>query len=918
MRYALIAILIVSISFVTFLILRSPERGEGEEYGDPIYAQLKEEGKIVGAKQLPNDWFTMQRAYPIGEVPLNEYIQAQKDAVILARNAAKDSRDDFVWEPIGPSNVPGRITDFAVDPTDRATCYASTGSGGIFKTTDTGHTWTAIFNGVGSQAVGALAVRPDSPSVVFAGTGEANAARCMYEGTGIYKSEDGGVTWVSKGLDSSFNIGRIIIVPDRPDTMFVAVVGKLFGFNTERGVYRSIDGGESWEQVLYVDDTTGCIDLAIHPDSGVILAAMWQRWRTPEERVMGGYGSGIFRSTDYGETWTRLSAANALPGQSSTIGRIGVTIDPFSQTAYAFYNYDVSYNIKVYRSDNLGLTWIQKNSSDLSDNYSSYGWYFGQIRVVPGNPNTVFALGIYQFRSTNGGNGWSYADNNLHVDHHALYIDPNDPNFMYNGNDGGVGVSYNMGSYWRQCINMLNSQFYEISVSYQNPDKITGGTQDNGTLMKTGTGNADWVHILGGDGFYTLIDYTDTNIVFAEYQYGNLYKSSFGGYSFSYGMSGINYYAERQNWNTPVVMDPVNHNKLYYGSNILYRTTNSADYWTAISSDLTNGPGGGYMTYGTITTIGLTPADTQVIYIGTDDGNVWVSQNNGGSYDNISGSLPDRWVTRVAADPRDASIAYVTLSGYKWGEPMAHVYRTENYGASWTPIESNLPDAPANNILVDPDYDSVLYVTCDVGVYISYDLGGSWEALGTGLPVPIVALDMELHQPTRMLVVGTYGQSMYRTYINCLGPDLDGDGIAEECDNCPGLDNPGQEDRDNDGVGDLCDNCPDSSNGDQLNSDNDSYGDACDNCPYVDNEDQLDSNGNGIGDACDFICGDINGDRTVNIFDITGLISYLYRDGTPPVSMNEADVNHDGAINIFDITYLITFLYLDGPAPDCP
>ena len=918
MRYILIAIIIVSVSFLGYMWLKSPDTGKSHKFNDPIYSQLKKEGKVVGAKQLPNDWFTMQRAYPVGEVPQDEYIRAQKDAVSLAQNVAKDSRDNFTWEPIGPSNIPGRITDFAVDPIDRGICYAATGSGGIFKTTDTGYTWTAIFNGVGSQAIGALAVRPDSPNVIFAGTGEANAARCMYEGTGIYKSEDGGETWASKGLTESYNTGRIIIVPDRPDTIFVAVCGKLFGFNSERGVYRSIDGGGDWEQVLYVDDTTGCIDLAIHPDSGVILAAMWQRWRTPEERVMGGRGSGIFRSTDYGDSWTRLGTINGLPGQSTTVGRIGVTIDPFSETAYAFYNYDVSYMIRVYRSDDLGLTWNLRNSSDLDGNYSSYGWYFGQIRVVPGNPDIVFALGIYQFRSTNGGNAWYYADGNLHVDHHAMYIDPDNPNFIYNGNDGGVGVSNNMGNNWRQCVNMLNTQFYEISIGYQNPIKITGGTQDNGTLMRTGEADNAWVNILGGDGFFTLIDYTDTNIVFAEYQYGNLYKSLSAGYGFSWAMSGIDYSSERQNWNTPVVMDPVNHNKLYYGSNRLYRTTNSAGYWQAISNDLTNGPGGGYMTYGTITTIGLTPADTQVIYIGTDDGNVWVSPNGGRGYTNISGSLPNRWVTRVAADPHDASIAYVALSGYKWGEPMAHVYRTEDYGANWTPIESNLPDAPVNNIIVDPDYDSVLYVTSDVGVYISHDLGGDWEPLGTGLPTPIVALDMELHRPTRMLVVGTYGQSMYRTYVNCLGPDLDGDDIAEECDNCPGLSNPDQEDSDNDNVGDLCDNCPDSSNTNQINSDNDSFGDVCDNCPYVDNEDQLDTDGDGIGDACDFICGDINGDLVINIFDATSLISYLYIGGEPPVSMNEADVNSDSAVNIFDVTFLITYLYLEGPAPDCP
>jgi photosystem II stability/assembly factor-like uncharacterized protein len=888
------------------------------KYHDPIYSQLKKSGEIVTAKQAPNDWFTMQRAYPYAEIPLEEYIAAQEAAVQLSQSHENKRRSEFTWELIGPTNIPGRITDLAVDPNDRNICYAATGSGGIFKTTDTGYTWEAIFNGVGSQAIGAVALRPDSPNVIFAGTGEANAARCMYEGTGIYKSEDGGLNWTFKGLPKSYHIGRILIVPDRPDTMLVAAGGKLFGFNSERGVYRSIDGGETWERVLYVDDTTGCVDLAIHPDSGVILAAMWSRWRSPEERYMSGFGSGIFRSTDYGGTWTRLSGPDGLPYPSFYVGRIGLTIDPQSQTCYAFYNYDNSeFWIRVYRSDDLGQNWTECNVNDIDNNYSSYGWYFGQIRVVPGQPDVVFAMGIYQFRSTDGGQSWYYADNNLHVDHHAMYIDPDDPNFIYNGNDGGVGVSYSMGTNWRQCYNMPNTQFYEIGIDFHDPDNVFGGTQDNGSLRSNDASPDNWDHILGGDGFYCIVDYVNPDVVFAEYQYGYLNRSTNGGDGFSYAMYGINYSVDRHNWNTPVVMDPTNHNVLYYGSNRLYRTTNSADWWTQISGDLTNGPGGGYMTYGTITTIGLTPADDQVIYVGTDDGNVWVSQNGGTDWNNISATLPNRWITRVVADYDNPAIAYVTLSGYKWGEANAHVYRTDDYGANWTPIQNNLPDAPVNCLLIDPYYDSLLYVTTDVGVYISYDLGGNWEPLDDGLPTPIVTLDIELHQPSRTLVVGTYGRSMYKTTIDCLGEDLDGDGVAEECDNCPGLPNPDQADDDGDEIGDLCDNCPDSANTDQSDGDGDEIGDVCDNCPYDYNPGQADGDGDGIGDACDWICGDVNGDQAVNILDISYLIAYLYQGGPPPDPFESGDANGDGDINILDITYLIAYLYQGGPEPTC-
>lgn len=900
----------------TFWVNTAQHRPTGNRRpGDPVFAELKAGGKIPSAKQLPNDWFTMQRMLPYESLPKDEYIEAVAQAKEMAARKKSGPLRNIVWSPAGPTNIPGRMTDFAVHPTDRGIIYAGTGSGGVLKTTDTGHTWTAIFDEVGSQTVGAIAIHPENPDIIYVGTGETNSARCMYEGTGMYKSEDAGLTWTYIGLPESYHIGRIIILPDQPDTIFVAVNGKLFGTNPERGIYRSINGGETWEQMYYIDDTTGCVDLALHPSTGTILAAMWYRWRTPVDRKMGGFQSGIFKSTDYGETWVRLENGLPLP-HNFYQGRIGLTIDAFSGTAYALYCDDPGNFRGVYKSTNLGENWTRTNDAALTDLCSTYGWYFGQIRVVPNCPDTVFAHGIYLYRSLDGGDSWHLSDNNLHVDHHAMYIDPNDPAFIVDGNDGGVGVSYNTGASWRQCYSMPNTQFYEIAVDYNNPNSLIGGTQDNGT-NRTLTGDPDsWNHVLGGDGFYAIIDYTDSDIIYAEYQWGYVYKSINGGYGWSWALADIDYYSDRHNWNTPIAMDPVDHNTLYYGSNRLYKTVNGGDWWADISGDLTNGPGGGYMPYGTITTISVSPLNTSVIYVGTDDGNVWVTQNGGDNWNNISGALPERWVTRVTTDPHYEARAFVTLSGYKWGSSLPHVFMTDNYGESWVSIHNNLPDAPVNNIIVDPHYDPVLYVATDVGVYYSANLGANWESLDEGMASPVVVLGLAFHPSTRTLVAGTYGRSMYKTVVN-IGTDTDEDGIADIIDNCPNDYNPGQENDDSDNIGNACDNCPNDANENQSDIDNDTHGDVCDNCPDDYNPGQEDSDGNGVGDVCDFICGDINNDRTVNILDITFLIAYLYKGGPVPESLWAADPNGDGIVNILDITYLIANLYKGGPAPVC-
>jgi photosystem II stability/assembly factor-like uncharacterized protein len=458
-----------------------------------------------------------------------------------------------------------------------------------------------------------------------------------------------------------------------------------------------------------------------------------------------------------GNSWTELTSG--LPTGRNK-GRIGIAISASSTNIlYSIYADSTGGFLRVYRTTNSGNSWTQTSAQPPSSLYSGFGWYFGQIRVHPTDPNRVFVLGVPLYRTTNAGTSWSDVSGSQHVDHHALEFDLTNLNHIVDGNDGGVYTSTNGGSIWTKCYNLPISQFYAATIDELNPQRSYGGTQDNGTLRTLTGSTSDWTMIYGGDGFYCIVDYTNSNIIYAESQNGNLVKSTNGGSSFGSAMNGISP-SDRKNWSTPVIMDPNNHLVLYYGANRLYKTTNGAGNWSAISGDLTNGPGSGNLTYGTITTIAVSETNGNVVYVGTDDANVWMTTNGGTNWTSIDAGLPDRWVTRVAADPTNAAIAYVTFSGYRHDSFLPHVFRTTNYGASWTDISSNLPEVPINAIIIDPTLSSMLYVGTDYGVYYTITTGGSWNLLGTDLPFSAVD-DLMLHNGTRILRAATHGRSIF-------------------------------------------------------------------------------------------------------------------------------------------------------------
>ncbi|MCG3157252.1 MAG: hypothetical protein DKINENOH_03884 [bacterium] len=711
------------------------------------------------AKRYPSDWAWRQRTFPYGTADKTAHLEALAQAQRL-RQLHKPSQSAARWRFAGPLNIGGRITDIEFDPFDATTVYAGAATGGVFKSVDGGETWQSVFDEQAVLPIGDLAVDPNQPGVLYAGTGEANGGHNNFPGGGVFKSSDGGMTWQFLGLAATTSIGRLLVDPSNSQRVFVAAIGDYFAKDADRGVYRSDDAGASWQKVLFINDSTGVIDLVINPENPAILfAAAWERIRPPKFNThLYGRGSGIYRSSDGGDTWQRLGAAHGLPAGRSDLGRIGLALCATQpdQLYALFTNSSYTYD-SIYRSQDGGDTWQRTDLNRvLGNGFANFSWYFGNIRVDPNDPARVFVLDLTLQISEDGGSQWQWVGTS-HVDHHALTFDPSHPQRLLVGHDGGIDISEDGGWIWRKVALLPVTQFYQITVDASNPGHLLGGTQDNGTL-RTRTGSVDdWEEIYGGDGFYVIVDHTNPNIIYAESQFGALGKSVDGGQTFSYALNGIDP-AEPTNWATPVVMDPNNSAVLYYGTNRIYRTTNSAVSWQAISGDLTDREPGSRL--GTITTIAVALTNSAVIYAGTDDGNVWVSNDDGETWQDISAGLPYRWVTRVAVDPTDENIAYVTFSGLKWSSPQPHVFRTQHMGLIWEDISAGLPDAPVNTIAIDPAYPNYLYVGTDVSAYYSPNAGGDWYPLGEGLPM-VSVYDFVIHPESRLLVAGTHGRSMY-------------------------------------------------------------------------------------------------------------------------------------------------------------
>ena len=723
------------------------------------FMQCTESIKIPKHKYAPSDWFYAQRAYPYDKLDHDTYLQEIKNRTLNATTRSSLEGYNDPWEIVGPRNINGRITDIEMPSNDINTIYAGTASGGIFKSTNQGNTWLPIFDDALSLSIGDIALAPSKEDIIYVGTGEANAGggSLAYDGVGVYRSSDAGKTWTHLGLEDVGSIGKVVIHPTDPDNLYVATMGRLFGNNKERGVYKSIDGGKTWKHVLYISDKTGAIDLALNPENpDIVYAAMWERERRPSNRSYGGTTSGIYKTTDGGESWEELKIG--LPQEGSEKGRIGIAIAPSNTDfLYAMYAKEDGSLQGMYRTTNGGDQWVEISKQGISN--VPYIWWFGKVFVNPNDETMAYATSLDMFRTRNGGNNWFPIFEGSHVDHHALFVHPQNTDLVVNGNDGGVYISQDGGVNYEHKNSLPNLQFYTCAIDNTNPERIFGGTQDNGTLMITDDGS-EWDMILGGDGFRVLSDPNNPNIIFAESQFGNLRKSTNNGGSFFNARDGI---TGTKNWNTPFIMDPNDSEIMYYGSDRVFKSTNQGVDWSPITNQIPNPSVTGNIPFGTLTALSVSPLDSDYLYAGTDDGNVvFINQRDNNTID-ISADLPDRWVTSIAADPHDSSSVYLTLSGFRYDEAGAHVYKSSNLGQDWVDISINLPDVPVNDIIVDPAEQGLLYIATDLGVYFSYDDGKSWQTLGTDLPlVPVT--DLDLHTNSRTLAAATYGRSIF-TYL---------------------------------------------------------------------------------------------------------------------------------------------------------
>ena len=747
MRYLKLSLLIILSALVYFVVVN--------------FNSEESKSKL----EYPGEWMYNQRAYPHGKIDAKEMRKAHAKHH-LARKASKQS-SLLTWDFEGPYNTGGRITDVAISPENDDHLYISSSVGGVFKSLDKGLSWDPIFDNIGRPSIGNIEIAPSNASIIYVGTGEANASASSgaFVGDGLYKSVDAGLTWDLVGLENSEHISRICIDPNNEDRVFVATTGTLYGKNEERGVYRTLNAGQNWERVLFVSDSTALIDLVINTNnSDTLFASAWERIRYPWQRSYAGPTSGVYRSVDGGDTWDLLT--NGLPESSSEVGRIGLAIsesDP--NNIYASYTTDPITNVfdGIYQSKDGGDSWNLLPSDQLSYVNATFGWFFGNVRVNPHDNKDVWVLGKDLYKTTNEGEDWSEVYG-MHVDHHAMEFSRNNSNFILAGNDGGAYLSEDGGLSWAHFENLPITQFYHIEIDEQNPERIYGGTQDNNTIRTLSGADDDWHPILGGDGFHVIVHPENSDLIFAEYQWGNLYFSYDGGEYFDEYLYGVDY-NDRTNWNTPVVLSPFDNNQLYYGSNRLYSSEVYSYNWTPISGDLTQGQHpSGSLAYGVLTTIAPSYLNSNTIYTGSDDAKAQVTFDGGLTWNDISEGLPNRYITKIVVHPENDSIAYITFSGYRYLDFESHIFKTEDSGQSWIDISSNLPEMPVNDVLIST-VNHILYIATDAGVWYSDNDGASWSVLGANLPITICS-NLEIHEPTKRLYIGTFGRSIYSMDIS--------------------------------------------------------------------------------------------------------------------------------------------------------
>jgi photosystem II stability/assembly factor-like uncharacterized protein len=783
--------------------------------------------------------------------------------------------ENLEFKSIGPVIMSGRVTDVDGNPDDSNEFYVAYASGGLWKTKDMGESFTPLFDYEAVMSIGDIAVNWKFDEIIWVGTGENNSSRSSYSGAGIYKSTDKGKTWQNMGLNETNHTGRIVLHPDNPDIVWVAAMGHLYSRNPERGVYKTVDGGKTWEKTLFVNDKTGAIDLIINPENPDILyAAMWERQAWRWDRHESGSGSGIYKSTDGGENWELISTEDSGFPTGQYVGRIGIDIYPGNpDILYAYldnqtpqeksgkskllyktedfknmsaedfskldpkefnkflkkkaYPRNLNYDslkleiesgkrqpadiyryktdtslipvekvmgVEVYRTDKGGKEWYRTHKKDFKGPLMSYsyGYYFGEIRVFPDDPDKIILGGLVVSTSKNGGKKIKPQIRlNVHLDHHAFWINPKDPDFIINGNDGGINISSNGGRKWKKINPIPVGQFYSVGVDMEEPYNVYGGLQDNGVWMGPSDYDIEenyerkrkvypYKRIHGGDGMQVQTSQAEEGIwVYTGSQFGDYSKRLFlkqddGSYKskgkririrpyHTFGESPL-----RFNWQTPILLSQHNDSVFYMGSNKMHKSKKKGLALKTVSDDLPEAPIYGDIANGTITAISESPLNQSVLYAGTDDGLLWISTDTAKSWTDISIGLPVGFkVYSIDASAFSEGRAYVAMNGYYSDNFEPLLFKTEDFGKNWIKISGNLPMECINKVLEDPKNQNILYVGTDHGLYISTDRGEKYFLVNKSLPY-VAVHDLIVHPRENDLIVATHGRSLYKVNVEKL------------------------------------------------------------------------------------------------------------------------------------------------------
>ena len=709
------------------------------------------------------------------------FAQDKKDEQMTSTLALQN----LAWRSIGPANMGGRVADIEGVPGDPNTVYVATGSGGIFKTTNGGVDWTPIFDRQNTISVGDIALEPGNPDVIWVGTGESNVRNSVSFGDGVYKSTDGGKTWKHLGLKDTNTISKIIINPKNPDIAYVAAVGHAWGQNEERGVFMTTDGGKTWQKTLYIDNQHGASDLEIDPvNPNILYAGMWRFERKPWTFTSGSERGGVFRSIDGGRTWNKLEK-----GLPKMIGRIGLSVSNSNpNVVYAILEAKEG---TLYRSDDKGENFRQVYKNQ---NIVGRGFYYTTVKVDPTDENKVYAVASPLFKSLDGGRNFSRIAPAIHIDFHALWVDPQNPKRMWTGQDGGVAVSTDEGKSWEYINNFATGQFYQIFADNVAPFyNISGGLQDNGTWVgpsrnrePSGILNDDWRMISFGDGFFAISHPDNPDLFLTESQGGNVVRTDMKNreQQLVIPFFGIGGAAEndkvRFNWNAPLIPSPHDKNTVYLAGSSIFKSNDFGKNWTAISGDLTTGnkerlkdAGGPVFTentsaeyFETVISLAESPRTKDLLWAGTDDGNLQITNDGGKTWTNIVKNIKnipqDSSVSHIELSRSNENTAYVSFDRHKFDDYKPYIFKTTDGGKSFSNISGNIPaNAYIHVVREDPKNTNLIYAGTELGIYASWDGGKNWTELNMKNFPRVAVHDILIHPRDNDLIAATHGRSIW-------------------------------------------------------------------------------------------------------------------------------------------------------------